>query len=189
MQDLLDRIRSCQACTDLPRGPRPIVQGNANSKIVIISQAPGTKAHESGIPFQDASGERLRTWLDLTEEQFYNPDLVAIMPMGFCYPGKAKSGDLPPRKLCSQLWHESFLSHLHNRRLTLLVGNHSQNAYLKAKKKTATESIKSWRDFGPDFIPLPHPSPLNNIWLSKNLWFESEVMPEIRAQVHAALID
>ncbi len=189
MEQLLEKIRACHACSDLPRGPKPIVQGASGSRIVIISQAPGWKAHESAVPFDDASGERLRDWLGLSPEQFYNPDLLAIMPMGFCYPGKAKSGDLPPRKICSQLWHGSFLSKLQNRRLTLLIGNYAQNAYLDSRKKTGTEKIKSWEDYGPDYIPLPHPSPLNNIWLAKNPWFESEVIPEIKKRVKAAIED
>lgn len=185
MEDLLKSIRNCRACEAyLPLGPKPIVQGGPEARIVIIGQAPGTKAHASGIPWNDASGERLREWLGLSQDEFYDPKTIAILPMGFCYPGRAKSGDVPPRKECFPLWHELFLSSLPHRELTLLIGKHAQNAYLGARQKqNATETIRAWREYLPEYIPLPHPSPRNNIWLKKNEWFTQEVIPAVRERV------
>lgn len=188
MERLLEQIRACQICPNLPLGPRPIIQGDAQSKLLIISQAPGLRVHETGIPWNDQSGDRLREWLGLSSNDFYNPKLVALLPMGFCYPGRGKSGDAPPRKECYGLWHQAFISHLENRQLTLLVGNYAQTRYLKGiAKKNATETIRSWKEYLPDFIPLPHPSPRNNIWLDKNAWFPDEEIPAIRKIVHDAL--
>lgn len=183
MEQLLEQIRACRACeTHLPLGPRPIIQGDPNAKLLIIGQAPGLAVHNTGVPWDDKSGERLRSWLGLDSDTFYDPSKVAIMPVGFCYPGRAKSGDAPPRKECFELWHEQFLSSLKKVKLTLLIGNHAQARYL-GNGTSATENIKSWRNFLPKYFPLPHPSPRNNIWLSKNPWFTEEVVPELAKMV------
>ena len=189
MAKLLDKIKMCRACEDhLPLGPRPIVQGHSSARLLIIGQAPGLKVHETGIPWNDLSGDRLREWLGLSRETFYDPKTVALLPMGFCYPGRAKSGDAPPRKECYELWHKSFRSYLKNVRLTLLVGNYAQDKYLKADAKaSATETIRCWREYLPKFVSLPHPSGRNNIWLHKNSWFSEIVVPEVREMTMALL--
>ena len=188
---LLDRISACRKCADqLPLGPRPVVQLNHDSRILIIGQAPGTKVHESGIPFNDPSGDRLRDWLGLDRPQFYDPGLVALMPSGFCYPGRSeRGGDLPPRKECAPQWHPQILPHLPRIELTLLVGQYAQAYYLGAdRKKTLTETVAAWRSYLPDYWPTPHPSWRVNQWLKKNDWFESEVLPELRRRV-ADIVD
>lgn len=184
MNDLLADIRSCEVCIDyLPLGPRPIVTANPKSKIAIIGQAPGTKVHASGVPWDDASGKRLREWLGVTDEQFYNEELFALVPMGFCYPGKGKSGDLPPRPECAPLWHESLMEYMPELKLALLIGNYSQGYYLKEKKSSLTERVMLFNDYLPRYFPLPHPSPRNRFWLTKNQWFEKEVVPALRRNV------
>ena len=183
---LMAEVRSCQICAgDLPLGPRPIVRGNKAAKILIIGQAPGTRVHESGVPWDDKSGERLRDWLKLSPDLFYNEDKIAIMPMGFCYPGRASNGgDLPPRPECAPQWHDLIRAQLSQIELTLLVGSYAQKYYLgKKAAKTMTETIRLWQNFGPDIIPTPHPSWRTTFWLKKNLWFEDEVLPELRARV------
>jgi uracil-DNA glycosylase len=179
VQELLSRISECTLCREhLPLGPNPICAGSKKSKIVIISQAPGRIAHLSGIPFDDQSGRTLRTWLGVNEDLFYNPDNFAIVPMGFCYPGKGKSGDLPPRPECAPTWHDEVFSHFEDTPLKLLVGQYSQKYYLKGRKpKTLTETVKNCHDYLPDFFSLPHPSPLNRIWMKKKPWFDSEIIP------------
>ena len=188
---LLERISACRTCADqLPLGPRPVVQLNHDARILIIGQAPGTKVHESGIPFNDPSGDRLRDWLGLDRPQFYDPGLVALMPSGFCYPGRSeRGGDLPPRKECATQWHPQILPHLQRIELTLLVGQYAQAYYLGAdRKKTLTETVAAWRSYLPDYWPTPHPSWRVNQWLKKNDWFESEVLPELRRRV-ADIVD
>lgn len=182
MQKLLTEIRDCDICkAHLPLGPRPIVAGNEKSKIVLVSQAPGRKAHTQNKAFYDPSGKKLREWLGVTEEQFYNPDNFAILPMGFCYPGKGETGDLPPRKECAPLWHEVFRSNLKNVRMTLLIGKYAQDKYLRnTAKKNLTENVANYDHFLPEFFPIPHPSPVNRFWIAKNPWFESKVVPELR---------
>ena len=185
MGKLFKEIRACRVCENhLPLGPRPIVQGHANARLLIVGQAPGLKVHKSGIPWNDASGERLRQWLALSSEIFYDPNRVAIIPVGFCYPGRAKSGDAPPRKECFELWHHRLGSYLTNIRTTLLIGNFAQTKYLEnCVKINATETIRDWREYTPKFFPLPHPSPRNNIWLRNNPWFEETVVPEVRTVI------
>jgi uracil-DNA glycosylase len=159
---------------------------------LIIGQAPGIKVHESSIPWNDASGERLREWLGIDRDTFYDEKRVAIVPMGFCYPGKGKSGDLPPRPECAELWHQKVLQSLPNIQMTLLIGQYAQNYYLKNRTtKTLTETVMNWQNWAPEFLPLPHPSPRNNIWLKKNPWFEREVIPYIRKHIseHLAYYD
>lgn len=158
----------------MPLSPRPIIQGNQRSKILIVGQAPGIKAHETNKPWNDASGERLRKWLNLNVQQFYNPDNIAILPMAFCYPGKASSGDKPPRKECAPLWHKRLISSMQIKHV-LLIGQYAQNYYLE-DKRSLTQRVKDWQTYQPRFFVLPHPSPRNNIWLKKNPWFEQQVV-------------
>ena len=185
---LLNDVRACRICeAHLPLGPRPVVRGTGTARLMIIGQAPGTKVHESGIPWNDASGRRLRAWLELDQETFYDESRVAIIPMGFCYPGVLpKGGDKPPRPECAPQWHPPLRQALKNIELTLLVGQYAQAWYLKkTKKKTMTETVAAWRDYLPEFLPTPHPSWRTTFWLQKNPWFESDVLPELRRRVHA----
>ncbi|EHU0327854.1 uracil-DNA glycosylase family protein [Vibrio vulnificus] len=188
LEPLLTQIRACQVyASALPLGANPVVQAHSEAKILIIGQAPGTKVHHTSIPWNDASGNRLRAWLDIEKQTFYDPKQIAIMPMGFCYPGQGQSGDLPPRKECAPLWHEALLKHLPNIELTLLIGQYAQNRYLSNKPKTLTETVQNWQAWLPDYLPLPHPSPRNTLWLRKNPWFEEQTVPYLRQQVHQRL--
>lgn len=182
---LLDEIRSCTACKKLlPHDPRPVVSFSHRSRIIVIGQAPGAKVHKSGIPWDDASGDRLREWLGVTKEQFYDDRIFGIVPMGFCYPGKGKSGDLPPRPECAELWMKQIIETLKNRELTLLIGQYSQNYFLgDRREKTLTETVKNWKRYLPEYFVLPHPSPRNNIWMAKNQWFIEKVLPDLRKQI------
>ncbi|GHA03723.1 uracil-DNA glycosylase family protein [Oceanisphaera arctica] len=185
---LLQQVRVCRLCEALlPLGPRPVVQMAPQARIMIIGQAPGTRVHETGVPWNDPSGDTLRRWLQLSREQFYDPNVIAIMPMGFCYPGRGKSGDLPPRPECAPAWHEQLLAALPHIRLTLLIGQYAQRYYLGNQYRSLTETVRHWRDFAPDRLPLPHPSPRNRRWLSQNPWFEQEELPALRARVHQVL--
>ncbi len=186
IEDLLTEIRACRLCAQhLPLGPRPVLRASATAKLVIIGQAPGTKVHESGIPWNDASGERLRDWLEMTPEVFYDEARVAIVPMGFCYPGRnEKGGDNPPRPECAAEWHQKLLNFIPEVKLTLLVGGYAQKHYLgPAGKSTMTETVRAWRETLPRFLPTPHPSWRTAGWLRKNPWFEAEVVPELRRRV------
>lgn len=178
VKHLLQNIGACQICkANLPHGCRPVIQVSAKSKIVIIGQAPGRKVHESGIPWDDKSGDNLRKWLGVSKEQFYNPDLFALIPMGFCYPGKGKSGDLPPRPECAPEWHQKLWAEMNEVQLTLLVGQYAQNHYLGGKiKSTLTETVQHFQEYLPEFMPLPHPSPRNNIWMKRNEWFRIDAL-------------
>lgn len=178
---LLKEVRNCTLCSEhLPLGPNPVVRAKRSAKLLIVGQAPGTKVHETGIPWNDPSGDRLRGWLQCSREQFYDDSKIAIIPMGFCYPGRGKSGDLPPRKECAQTWHEQLLALLPNLELVLLVGQYAQKHYLEFPKKNLTETVKAWDEYGLKLFPLPHPSPRNQIWLKKNSWFDAEVVPALR---------
>ncbi|MEZ4793665.1 MAG: uracil-DNA glycosylase family protein [Gelidibacter sp.] len=185
MDNLLQDIRQCTICKDhLPLGPRPIVSAHPDARIVIIGQAPGIKVHTSGIPWDDASGKQLRNWLGVSEREFYDETKFAIVPMGFCYPGKGKSGDLPPRPECAPQWHQKLLDFMPNIELVILIGMYSQNYYLKEKaKNNLTETVANYKDYLPKYFPLPHPSPRNRFWLAKNPWFEKDVLPELRKRV------
>lgn len=187
-QALHKDIAACTICAEqLPLGPRPVVQFSPKSRILIIGQAPGTKVHNSGVPWDDDSGDRLRGWLGLDKPAFYDPDNVALMPMGFCYPGKASGGDAPPRKECAPQWHHAILDLLPPDRLTLLVGAYAQAHYLPATKRLSmTERVRRFADFAP-FVPLPHPAWRSRLWMAKNPWFESDVLPELQSAVRTAL--
>lgn len=181
---LLDQVRSCTICTKLPLGPKPLLQAGRAAKILIAGQAPGSKTHEKGRPFDDASGKRLRQWLGVTEDQFYDPNLFAIIPMGFCFPGTGKGGDLPPRPECAPQWRQSLLKALPNLQLTLILGQYALEWHLgDAKSKTLTDTVKRWEEFWPDHLPLPHPSPRNIRWFKNNPWFEDEVIPIMQNRV------
>jgi uracil-DNA glycosylase len=180
---LIEEVRACTLCAEhLPLGPRPIFQLHPEARILIASQAPGRRAHNSGIPFDDASGDRLREWLGLSREDFYDETTIAILPMGLCYPGKGKSGDLPPRRECAPAWREPLLAALPKIELTLVIGRYAQDWHL-GKTPSLTETVRDWRRRWPALLPLPHPSPLNNLWLDRNRWFEEEVVPELRGRV------
>ena len=185
---LLAEVRDCTICKDqLPLGVRPIVQIHPESRVLIAGQAPGAKVHASGVPFDDASGRRLREWLGVTPQEFYDPRKFAILPMGFCFPGTGKSGDLPPRPECAPAWRDQLLGRLINVEMTLVLGQYAQRYQFGDAKVTLTERVKCWRDTWPAAVPLPHPSPRNNLWLKRNPWFELELLPQLRAQVAAIL--
>ncbi len=187
---LLREVRACELCSaHLPMGPRPVLQCHTSARILIAGQAPGRKVHESGVPFQDASGDRLRSWLGVTAETFYDERQVAILPMGFCFPGSGPSGDLPPRHECATAWRSELLAHLKNVRLTLVIGQFAQNYHLPDAGSSVTEVVQSWRKHLPHTVPLPHPSPRNNRWLAQNPRFETELLPALKALVVASLSD
>ncbi|WKE65152.1 uracil-DNA glycosylase family protein [Gallaecimonas kandeliae] len=182
IKPLLELVRQCRLCeAQLPLGPNPVVRASATARLLIIGQAPGTRVHATGIPFNDPSGDRLRQWLQMDRETFYDESRVAIMPMGFCYPGKGKSGDLPPRPECAPTWHDRLLAAMPQIELVLLVGRYAQDHYL-GDKRSLTERVRHHGDYG-RFFPLPHPSPRNLLWLKRNPWFEAEVLPALRARL------
>jgi uracil-DNA glycosylase len=186
LERVLRDARACRVCAaDLPLGPRPIVRARATARLLIVGQAPGTRVHETGIPWNDPSGDRLRDWLDVDKEAFYDQDRIAIVPMGFCYPGRnPRGGDNPPRPECAPLWHPPLLAALPAVGLTLLVGLYAQRRYLGARRRNnLTETVRAWADYGPVYMPLPHPSWRNTAWLKRNPWFEVELLPELRARV------
>ncbi|WP_047247384.1 uracil-DNA glycosylase family protein [Maribacter thermophilus] len=189
MDELLKEIRKCTVCKDfLPYGPRPIIQASKTSKIVIIGQAPGIKVHDTGIPWNDASGKNLREWLNVSEKTFYDKAHFALIPIGFCFPGTGKSGDLPPRPECAPLWHKQLLESMTEIRLTILIGQYAQKYYLKnLKKRTLTETVKNYETYLPEYLPLPHPSPRNNIWQKKNSWFKEDILKILQEIVKETL--
>ncbi len=186
--NLIEEARGCTICSEnLPLGPRPVFQLHPGARILIAGQAPGKKVHESGTPFDDASGSRLRDWMGVSREVFYDPKQIAILPMGFCFPGTGKSGDLPPRPECAPAWRERLLGHLRSLELTLVLGQYAQAYHFGAARTSVTELVASWRAHWPERLPLPHPSPRNNIWLRRNPWFERDLLPALRARVSALL--
>lgn len=187
LDSLLLDVRACRACADLlPLGPRPVLQISETARILIAGQAPGTKVHESGIPFADASGDHLREWMGVSPDEFYDASLIAIVPMAFCYPGRAPGGgDAPPRPECAPLWREALLAHLPNLRLTLLVGTYAQDYALG--RGTMTERVRNFRGQPAGIFPLPHPSWRSRHWAARNPWFGAEVLPALRLAVRSAL--
>ncbi len=189
MRTLLTQISQCQICrAHLPHGVNPVVQANTQSRIVIIGQAPGLKVHQTGIPWNDPSGERLREWMRISEADFYHPSNIALIPMSFCYPGKGKTGDLPPRPECAPQWHEALFKKLKKAQLYILIGQYAQRYYLGDQiKANLTQTVKHYKDYLPHYFVLPHPSPRNRLWLKKNPWFDKNVLPAFRKQVQHAL--
>ncbi len=186
---LLAAIRACRICEDhLPLGPRPVVVASAGARVLVAGQAPGTKVHKSGVPWDDASGDRLRDWLAVDRATFYDQRRIAIVPQGFCYPGKAGGGDLPPRPECAATWHDRLLAQLPNVELVVAAGRYAQDFHLGARnRKTLTETVRAWRDYAPSVVPVPHPSWHNNRWLQLNPWFESETLEYLRGRVRRLL--
>ncbi len=187
---LLGNVRQCRVCAaDLPLGPRPVLRASTSARLLIIGQAPGTKVHESGVPWNDPSGDRLRVWMAVDRDVFYDEARVAIIPMGLCYPGREENGgDKPPRPECAPLWHARLLAALPALELTLLVGAHAQRHYLRERAgRTVTATVAAWRDCLPRYFPLPHPSWRTRAWARRNPWFETEVVPELRRRVRALL--
>lgn len=190
MQKLLNDVRNCTLCADeLAHGVRPVLQVSKSAKILIAGQAPGSKVHASGIPFDDASGNRLRDWMGISREVFYDEARIAILPMGFCYPGKGKSGDLPPVPRCAKTWRTQLLQQMPNIEFTLLIGKYALDWHLPQQDKNLTETVRNWASYSDDMMPLPHPSPRNNIWLKKNPWFLEAVIPELQQRVKHAVSD
>lgn len=186
MKQLLQEIKSCTICKSyLPHGTNPVLAAHPESRIAIIGQAPGRIVHETGIPWDDKSGERLREWMGVDEKEFYNDALIALIPMGFCYPGTGKSGDLPPRKECAPQWHKPLFKAMQKLQLSILIGSYAQAYYLgDRRERNLTETVRNYNQYLPEIIVLPHPSPRNNIWLRKNAWFERELLPVLKSRVN-----
>lgn len=192
LPQLLREISACRICeTNLPQGPRPILRASRSARLLIISQAPGSKVHQTGIPWNDASGDHLRDWMNLDRSTFYDETRIAIVPIAFCYPGaEAYGGDKPPRPECAPLWHQRVLNQLPNLQLTLLVGQYSQMRYLgSSRKRSMTETVKAFTEYGPKFFPLPHPSWRSKIWMRKQPWFEKTVVPQLQKAVRGVIAD
>jgi len=189
LEVLLREVRNCRVCElHLPLGPRPILQAAHTAKIMIVGQAPGLRVHNSGIPWADASGERLRAWLGLDTETFYDASRIAIIPMGYCYPGRAASGDKPPRRECAELWLDTLLAELPRIETTLLIGQYAQQHFLKSRRKISlSATVQAWKEYAPRYFPLPHPSPRNTALFQRNRWMESELVPALRRRVEELL--
>lgn len=182
--ELLARVRGCRICeANLPLEPRPVIQASQEARLLVVGQAPGRRVHETGLPFNDPSGDRLRDWMGIDRDTFYDGRRLAILPMGFCYPGTGKSGDLPPRPECAPAWRNLLLERLHRVELTLVIGQYAQAWHLPGPRVSVTRRVERWREVWPAMMPLPHPSPRNNLWLRRNPWFEQTVLPELRHRV------
>lgn len=183
-EELVRRVRACTLCADvLPFGPRPVIQLSEAARILVVSQAPGRRVHKTGIPFNDPSGDRLRQWMGIDRDTFYDDQKLAILPMGFCYPGTGKSGDLPPRPECAPAWRQPLLNRLRHIGLTLVIGQYAHAWHLPDRSKSLTDNVRNWEHYWPDILPMPHPSPRNNMWMRRNPWFEDEVIPQLRLRV------
>jgi uracil-DNA glycosylase len=189
LDSLLTAVRACRACeAHLPLGPRPVLRAAVTARILVVGQAPGVRVHQTGIPWDDPSGERLRAWMGVGKADFYNESRIAIIPMGYCYPGRGRGGDLPPRSECAKLWLEKLLAKLPLIELTLLIGQHAQRHFLGKRRKTSlAETMAAWAEYAPRYIPLPHPSPRNTPWLQRHPGFQQELLPELRARIAALL--
>lgn len=187
LEALLSAVRKCRACEKhLPLGPRPVLRARESARILVVGQAPGVRVHVTGTPWDDPSGERLRAWMGLDTQRFYDESQIAIIPMGYCYPGRGNGGDLPPRRECATLWLDHLLDKLPRIELTLLVGLHAQRHFLgNRRKRSLTETAKAWREFAPTYLPLPHPSARNTPWFKRNPWFEDELLPGLRERVQS----
>lgn len=187
LEVLLDKVRGCRACEQYLRlGPRPVLRASETARILIVGQAPGARVHTTGIPWDDPSGERLRAWMGIDKNVFYDQSHIAIIPMGFCYPGRGKGGDLPPRRECAELWLDQLLAKLPRIELTLLVGQYAQRHFLGSRRKRSlTEATRKWQEYAPQYFPLPHPSPRNTPWFKSNPWFEQQLLPLLRARIAA----
>jgi uracil-DNA glycosylase len=189
LEKVLARVRGCRACeAQLPLGPRPVLQAGEAARILIVGQAPGLRVHTTGIPWDDPSGVRLRRWMGVEEDRFYDPSRIAIVPMGFCYPGRGAGGDRPPRRECAELWLDQLLARLPRIELTLLVGQHAQRHFLgRRRKPSLTDTVRSWQEYAPRFLPLPHPSPRNQPWFTRHPWFERQLIPVLRTRISLLL--
>lgn len=188
LKRLIQDVKDCTLCAEhLSHGVNPVIQINRRARILIAGQAPGRIVHETGVPFDDASGKRLREWMGVSDEEFYDGRKIAILPMSFCYPGTGKTGDLAPRKECAPAWRDQLLEQLPNLELTLVLGQYAQAYHFKNKYSSVTELVKSWEKYWPDILPLPHPSPRNNVWLKKNSWFEKEVIPSLQQHIQTLI--
>lgn len=185
---LIEEVKQCTLCAShLPHGVRPVFSIHPKARILVAGQAPGRKVHETGVPFNDPSGDRLRDWMGIGRDVFYDAERIAILPMGFCYPGTGKSGDLPPRLECADTWRTRLLAQLKDIELTLVIGQYAQQYHLNTGKQSVTETVKSWQEHWPTVVPLPHPSPRNNLWLRKNPWFEQDVIPQLQERINTLL--
>jgi uracil-DNA glycosylase len=186
---LLRDIRACRICeAHLPLGPKPVLRASSTARILVVGQAPGTKVHATGIPWNDASGERLRAWMGIDRDTFYDESRIAIVPMGFCYPGRGKGGDNPPRPECARTWHPHLVPLLKNVRLTLLIGQYAQAYFLRERRKDSlTDTVRAFEEYLPKYLPMVHPSPRNQGWLKRNPWFEKKLVPTLRERVHQLL--
>ncbi|MEO8346150.1 MAG: uracil-DNA glycosylase family protein [Betaproteobacteria bacterium] len=187
LEGLLAAVRQCRVCEQhLPLGPRPVLRAGETARILVVGQAPGARVHATGTPWDDPSGARLRTWMGVDTHRFYDESQIAIIPMGYCYPGRGSSGDLPPRRECASLWLDHLLDKLPRIELTLLIGLHAQRHFLGSRRRRSlTETTKAWREFAPKYLPLPHPSPRNTPWFKRNPWFEHELLPVLRERIES----
>ncbi|MEE4282643.1 MAG: uracil-DNA glycosylase family protein [Pseudomonadales bacterium] len=186
---LVDEISRCTLCAEhLPLGPRPVIQADPAARILIVGQAPGTAVHKTGIPFNDPSGDRLRTWMGVDRDTFYDQKKIALVPMGFCYPGKGKGGDLPPRPECAPAWRERLLGQLDNIELTIVMGRYALAWHLNIRpSQTLNAVVANWQQYWPQALPLPHPSPRNSQWLQKHPWVEEDIIPKLQQRIRTLL--
>jgi uracil-DNA glycosylase len=187
---LLTAVRGCRACeAHLPLGPRPVLRAGKTARILVVGQAPGVRVHTTGIPWGDPSGERLRAWMGVNTDVFYDDSRIAIIPMGYCYPGRGNDGDMPPRRECASLWLDHLLAKLPQIELTLLIGQYAQRHFLASRRKPSlAETAKAWREYAPQYIPLPHPSPRNQPWFKRHAWFEEQLVPMLQSRIKTLLV-